>query len=114
MSRTDGPAATGTGRALRHRVAAHIPLIVALAVFLLSAMFWATTFELEACADAGGSFDINTGACRGASAGYIPQLARTGLFVFWSLFLGLAVLPAWLTHRLLGRLTQRNLGFESK
>jgi len=83
---------------MRYRIVAFaVGLIVA---FIVGANL-ATYLEVDACADAGGSYIAVTGACVvPVGVEYVAQFSRPGLYAFWVLFLLAVFVPAWAATRL--------------
>lgn len=89
--------------------------LIRISFFLLS--FFATVlfvvslaakFEKESCLDASGSYNHLTGFCKVSSGqDYIAQLARPNLFLFWSLFLAISLLPGYSIYKSLNYLLNR-------
>jgi hypothetical protein len=65
--------------------------------------------ELDSCVDNGGIFDPETGLCT-VEAGrvYRSQLSRSGLYVFWAIFLAMVLVPALAAKWLLASLLRRS------
>jgi hypothetical protein len=63
--------------------------------------------EIDACLDAGGSFDYAAGRCVGPNAGDLPPLALRAPFSLWLLLLGLPALAVGGLDLSIKRLLQR-------
>lgn len=88
------------------RRAISIALALALAVF--TAVHLSVFFEVDACADAGGRYLAETGACEvPPGVSYVPQYSRPNLYAFWIIFLLLVAAPAWFVLRVSRWLTRR-------
>lgn len=75
-------------------------LVAAFFVAVVVATELAVFFETDSCLDAGGKYVKATGACSGlADVEYVAQLARPGLYAFWSIFLMLIGLSSWLVYK---------------
>jgi hypothetical protein len=73
-------------------------ILLVLALFALYAWLcrkFYFLFEVDACLDAGGSFDYATGRCIGLPIGDLPPLARRAPFALWLVLLGLPALLVW-------------------
>jgi len=83
---------------MRFRIFAFVVgLIVASFVGANLAIF----LEVDACADAGGSYIAATGACVvPAGVEYVAQFSRPGLYALWAFFLLAVFGPAWVATRL--------------
>lgn len=83
-----------------------VPSLVAFAIAVLVASWLGPCMELDSCVDNGGTFDPATGLCTvEPGTVYRSQLSRSGLYVFWAVFLTVVLVPAlaakWLLARLL-------------
>ena len=91
-----------------HALVRRIPTLVAFAVAVVVASWLGPCMEFDSCVDNGGIFDRETGLCTVGSGGvYRSQLGRSGLYVFWTMFLVMVLVPAvaakWLVASLLRR-----------